>query len=164
DVLGEDRGRRGGRVAGRDGGDEARHVDSRGARDRTRRRRIRAAALETAVGLDDGGLVRQRRAQLARQLADDLAHEPSLGAGAAVESGADTDWVAINDVAAPPMLAQLLKYDTVYGPFAGTVEAEDRAIVVDGERIVAPMESDPARLPWGELDVDVVIESTGRFR
>jgi len=83
---------------------------------------------------------------------------------AAVESGADIDWVAINDVADPPMLAQLLKYDTVYGPFAGTVEAEDGAIVVDGERIVAPMESDPARLPWGELDVDVVIESTGRFR
>ena len=83
---------------------------------------------------------------------------------AALESGADIEWVAINDVADPPMLAQLLKYDTVYGPFAGTVEAVDGAIVVNGAEIVTPMESDPARLPWDELGVDVVIESTGRFR
>ena len=55
---------------------------------------------------------------------------------AAFESGADIEWVAINDVADPAMLAQLLKYDTVYGPFAGTVEAVDGAIVVDGDRIV----------------------------
>jgi glyceraldehyde 3-phosphate dehydrogenase len=83
---------------------------------------------------------------------------------AAIESGADVDWVAINDVAEPAMLAHLLTYDTVYGRFGGHVEAEDGAIVVDGTRIVTPTESDPARLPWGELDVDVVIESTGRFR
>jgi glyceraldehyde 3-phosphate dehydrogenase len=83
---------------------------------------------------------------------------------AAFESGADIEWVAINDVADPAMLARLLKYDTVYGPFAGTVEATDGAIVVDGRRIVTPMEADPALLPWGELDVDIVVESTGRFR
>ena len=83
---------------------------------------------------------------------------------AAFESGADIEWVAINDVADPAMLARLLKYDTVYGPFAGTVEATDDAIVVDGSRIVTPMGADPALLPWGELDVDVVIESTGHFR
>ena len=83
---------------------------------------------------------------------------------AAHESGADIEWIAINDVADPAMLARLLKHDTVYGPFAGTVEATDDAIVVDGSRIVTPMEADPARLPWGELDVDVVVESTGRFR
>ena len=83
---------------------------------------------------------------------------------AAFESGADIEWVAINDVADPAMLARLLKYDTVYGPFAGAVEATDGAIVVDGSRIVTPMEADPALLPWGELDVDVVVESTGRFR
>ena len=58
---------------------------------------------------------------------------------AAYESGADIEWVAINDVVEPAMLAQLLKYDTVYGPFAGTVEAADGAIVVDGNRIVTPM-------------------------
>ena len=83
---------------------------------------------------------------------------------AALESGADIDWVAINDVADPPMLAQLLKYDTVYGRFSGSVEAVDGAILVNGAEIVTPMESDPARLPWDALGVDVVIESTGRFR
>jgi glyceraldehyde 3-phosphate dehydrogenase len=83
---------------------------------------------------------------------------------AAHESGADIDWVAINDVADPPMLARLLKFDSVYGPFAATVEARDGSIVVDGKEIVTPTERDPGRLPWGELDVDVVIESTGLFR
>ena len=83
---------------------------------------------------------------------------------AALESGADIDWVAINDLADPTMLAQLLKYDTVYGPFTGTVEAIDGAIVVNGNEIATPMESDPAQLPWDALDVDVVIESTGLFR
>ncbi len=83
---------------------------------------------------------------------------------AALESGADIDWVAINDLAEPPMLAQLLKYDTVYGPFTGTVEAVDGALVVNGNEIATPMEQDPARLPWEALDVDVVIESTGHFR
>ncbi len=83
---------------------------------------------------------------------------------AAYESGADLEWVAINDVADPAMLAHLLKHDTVYGPFAGVVEATDEAIVVDGTAILAPSEPDPARLPWQELGVDVVIESTGHFR
>jgi glyceraldehyde 3-phosphate dehydrogenase len=83
---------------------------------------------------------------------------------AAIESGADIEWVAVNDVVEPAMLAQLLKYDTVYGPFEGTVEAADGAIVVNGARIEAPMQADPAALPWDDLDVDVVIESSGRFR
>jgi len=83
---------------------------------------------------------------------------------AAIESGADIEWVAVNDVADPAMLAHLLKYDTVYGPFDGTVEADDDAIIVNGARIETPMEGDPAALPWGELGVEVVIESTGRFR
>jgi glyceraldehyde 3-phosphate dehydrogenase len=83
---------------------------------------------------------------------------------AAHESGADIEWVAVNDVAEPALLAHLLKYDTVYGPFPGVVEAADGAIVVDGHRIATPMEADPSRLPWQELEVDVVIESTGRFR
>jgi glyceraldehyde 3-phosphate dehydrogenase len=83
---------------------------------------------------------------------------------AALESGADIDWAAINDLADPPMLAQLLKYDTVYGRFDGTVEAVDGAVLVNGEKIFTPTENDPARLPWDALGVDVVIESTGRFR
>jgi glyceraldehyde 3-phosphate dehydrogenase len=83
---------------------------------------------------------------------------------AAYERGADIEWVAINDVAEPQMLAQLLRHDSVYGPFAGRVEAEADAIVVDGARIPVPSVADPALLPWRDLDVDVVIESTGRFR
>jgi len=83
---------------------------------------------------------------------------------AAYERRAEIEWVAINDVADPAMLAQLLKHDTVYGRFEASVEVAEGAILVDGVRVVTPSETDPARLPWGELDVDVVIESTGRFR
>jgi glyceraldehyde 3-phosphate dehydrogenase (phosphorylating) len=83
---------------------------------------------------------------------------------AAIESEADIEWVAINDVAEPAMLAQLLRHDTVYGPFAGTVEVVDDGLLVNDELIAMPTVTDPAALPWGELDVDVVIESTGRFR
>jgi glyceraldehyde 3-phosphate dehydrogenase len=83
---------------------------------------------------------------------------------AAYEADADIDWVAINDLAEPALLAQLLKHDTVYGTFAARVEAADGALVVDGVRVAVPGETDPAKLPWAELDVDVVIESTGRFR
>ena len=83
---------------------------------------------------------------------------------AAWERGADIDWVAINDVAAPELLAPLLRHDTVYGPFAGSVAAADGAIVVDGRRIEVPGETDPARLPWADLGVEVVIDSTGLHR
>ena len=83
---------------------------------------------------------------------------------AAHERETEIEWVGINDAADPRMLAQLLKYDTVYGPFPGTVEAADGAIVVDGVSIPVPGETDPAKLPWAELEVDVVIESTGLFR
>jgi glyceraldehyde 3-phosphate dehydrogenase len=83
---------------------------------------------------------------------------------AAHEREADIDWVAINDVAEPAMLAQLLKHDTVYGPFPGSVEAADGAIVVDGKAIPVPGATDPRQLPWRELGAEVVIESTGRFR
>ena len=83
---------------------------------------------------------------------------------AAYERDADIEWVAINDIAEPELLAHLLKHDTVFGPFHGLVEAADGAILVDGMRIETPTISDPARLPWRELGVDVVIESTGRLR
>jgi glyceraldehyde 3-phosphate dehydrogenase len=83
---------------------------------------------------------------------------------AAYEREAPIEWLAINDVADPEMLAHLLKYDTVYGPFPGNVEAADDGIVVDGVLIPVPGETDPARLPWAELGVEVAIESTGFFR
>jgi len=82
----------------------------------------------------------------------------------AYESGADIEWVAINDVADPAMLAQLLRHDTVYGPFPGSVEARPHALVVDGHEIAVPGASDPSWLPWEELQVEVVLETSGFFR
>src|SRR6186713_951184 len=70
---------------------------------------------------------------------------------AAIESDADIEWVAVNDVATPEMLAQLLTYDSVYGRFAGSVAVEADAIVVNGARIVTPQQADPAELPWNDL-------------
>ncbi len=83
---------------------------------------------------------------------------------AAYEREAPIEWVAINDLADPAMLAHLLKHDTIYGPFPGDVEAADGGIVVDGVLIPVPGVTDPARLPWAELGVEVAIESTGFFR
>ena len=83
---------------------------------------------------------------------------------AAYDRGLNLEWVAINDVAPPELLAHLLRHDTVYGPFAGDVSVDGEALVVDGRRIATPSGADPADLPWDELGVDVVIESTGRFR
>jgi glyceraldehyde 3-phosphate dehydrogenase len=82
---------------------------------------------------------------------------------AAHESGADVEIVAVNDITDTATLAHLLKYDSVYGPFPGTVEVGDDALTIDGREVRALAERDPAALPWGELGVDVVIESTGFF-
>ena len=82
----------------------------------------------------------------------------------AFESGADIDWVGINDLADARTLAHLLRHDSVYGPFPAPVEVSDDALVVDGVRIPVLAEADPAALPWAELGADVVLECTGRFR
>jgi glyceraldehyde 3-phosphate dehydrogenase len=82
----------------------------------------------------------------------------------ALERGADVEWAALNDVADASMLARLLRHDSVYGPFPGTVEVEGDALVVDGRVIPVLGEKEPAKLPWEELEVDVVLECTGRFR
>ncbi len=73
------------------------------------------------------------------------------------------NFVAVNDLVPPKGLAYLLEYDTVHGRFEGSVEVEDDAIIVDGRRIPAMAERDPAALPWEELGIDYVIESTGVF-
>jgi glyceraldehyde 3-phosphate dehydrogenase len=78
--------------------------------------------------------------------------------------GADMDVVAINDVADAGTLAALLRHDSVYGRFPELVAEAEGALRVGESRIAVFSEDDPARLPWGELEVDVVIESTGRFR
>ncbi|MFZ2052060.1 MAG: type I glyceraldehyde-3-phosphate dehydrogenase [Solirubrobacteraceae bacterium] len=82
---------------------------------------------------------------------------------AAKEQGTDIEWVAINDVADTETLAHLLKYDSILGPFKGTVEHTDGGITVDGQEIKMLAERDPGALPWSDLGVDVVVESTGLF-
>ncbi|MDO8186640.1 type I glyceraldehyde-3-phosphate dehydrogenase [Conexibacter sp. JD483] len=82
---------------------------------------------------------------------------------AAKEAGADIEFVAVNDLTDVKTLAHLLKYDSILGPFPGTVEEVEGGIVVDGQEIKVLAERDPGALPWGDLGVDVVIESTGFF-
>ena len=72
--------------------------------------------------------------------------------------------VAVNDLTDAQMLAHLLKYDSVHGVFDAEVSSEGDSLIVDGKKIKVYAEKDPSQLPWGELDVDVVIESTGVFR
>ena len=76
---------------------------------------------------------------------------------------ADLELAAVNDVVAAPMLARLLARDTVHGPFPGTVASQPGALVVDGRRIPVLAEPDPARIPWADAHVEVVVEATGRF-
>ena len=85
---------------------------------------------------------------------------------AALERHADTiEVVGVNDLTDANMLAHLFKYDSVHGRYPGTVIVEDGKIIIDGSvEIPVFCERDPANLPWGELSVDVVVESTGFFR
>ena len=76
---------------------------------------------------------------------------------------ADVELVGINDIASLDANAHLLRYDSTHGRFAGKVVVEERALVVDGHEIAVFAEREPGRIPWGEVGVDVVIESTGRF-
>ncbi|HEX2077830.1 MAG TPA: type I glyceraldehyde-3-phosphate dehydrogenase [Longimicrobium sp.] len=83
---------------------------------------------------------------------------------AAKKAGAtDIDFVAVNDLTDTKTLAHLLKYDSVHGIYPGTVEARESSLVVDGDEVRVFAEKDPAALPWRDLGVDIVIESTGRF-
>ena len=76
---------------------------------------------------------------------------------------AGLDFVAVNDLTDTKTLAHLLKYDSVHGRFGGTVEARGDSIIVNGDEIKVLSEKDPAKLPWKDLGVDIVLESTGRF-
>jgi len=82
---------------------------------------------------------------------------------AALAKGSDLEIVAVNDLTDNKSLAHLLKYDTITGRLDATVEFNDSEIIVNGKSIKVFEERDPANLPWGELGVDIVIESTGRF-
>jgi glyceraldehyde 3-phosphate dehydrogenase len=82
---------------------------------------------------------------------------------AAQAAQADIEWVAVNDLTDNETLAHLLRYDSILGPYPGTVELADDGLVVDGDKILVMEERDPAKLGWGDLGVDVVLESTGFF-
>jgi glyceraldehyde 3-phosphate dehydrogenase len=83
---------------------------------------------------------------------------------AAKEQGvADLDFVAVNDLTDTKTLAHLFKYDSVHGTYSGDVEFAGDALTVDGDEIKILTQKDPAQLPWKDLGVDIVLESTGRF-
>jgi glyceraldehyde 3-phosphate dehydrogenase len=76
---------------------------------------------------------------------------------------ADIEWVAVNDITDNATLAHLLRYDSILGPYPGSIESDDDGLIVDGTPVKVLEERDPAQLPWGDLGVDVVLESTGFF-
>ena len=82
---------------------------------------------------------------------------------AALERDADVEFVAVNDITTAATLAHLFLHDSVLGRYPGTVSADTDTITVDGKEIKVLAERDPQRLPWGDLGVDIVIESTGHF-
>jgi glyceraldehyde 3-phosphate dehydrogenase len=82
---------------------------------------------------------------------------------AAKEQGAAIDFVAVNDLTDTKTLAHLFKYDSVHRTYKGTVKGGEGSITIDGDEIKVLSEKDPAKLPWKDLRVDVVLESTGRF-
>lgn len=75
----------------------------------------------------------------------------------------DLNIVAVNASYPAKTLAHMVKYDTIHGHFDGTVEYEEDALIVNGKRVQLIAERDPAKLPWKELGVDLVIEATGKF-
>ena len=82
---------------------------------------------------------------------------------AAYEAGSDLEFVAVNDLIDAEMIAHLLKYDSVLGRFPGEIEVSGDGITVDGHHLRILNEKDPAALPWADLGVEVVVESTGLF-
>ena len=82
---------------------------------------------------------------------------------AIIQRSPEVEVVAINDLVDPKMNAHIFKYDSTYGIYPGSVAAEDDELVIDGRRIKVLASKDPAALPWGDLGVDIVVESTGLF-
>ena len=82
---------------------------------------------------------------------------------ALIERTPEVEVVAVNDLVDTRMNALLFKHDSTYGAYPGTVDHTDDALIIDGREIKVLKETDPAALPWGDLGVDIVLESTGMF-
>ena len=82
---------------------------------------------------------------------------------ALIERSPDVEVVAVNDLVDVATNALLFKHDSTYGAYPGTVEHTDDSIVIDGKAVKVLQVKDPTQLPWGDLGVDIVIESTGIF-
>ena len=82
---------------------------------------------------------------------------------AAKETGADLDFIAVNDLTDTKTLAHLFKYDSVHRTYDGEVRAAEKSVIIDGDEIAVLSEKEPGKLPWKDLGVDIVLESTGRF-
>ncbi len=82
---------------------------------------------------------------------------------AAKEGNADIDFVGVNDLTDAETLAHLLKYDSILGPYPGSIEVDGDDLVIDGDKLRVLAERDPADLPWSDLGAEVVVESTGLF-
>ncbi|WP_416374329.1 glyceraldehyde 3-phosphate dehydrogenase NAD-binding domain-containing protein [Mycoplasmopsis cynos] len=80
-----------------------------------------------------------------------------------LELGTELEVVAVNDLTDAKTLAHLLKYDTAFGELNASIEVKDNAFIVNGKEIKVFAEKDPENLPWGELGIDIVVESTGFF-
>jgi len=83
---------------------------------------------------------------------------------AALDKGSNLEFVAVNDLVDAKTLAHLFKWDSVHGPYRGEVKSEGDYLIIDGNKIQVCSEKDPGKLPWKDLGVDIVIESTGIFR
>jgi len=83
---------------------------------------------------------------------------------AMARSKPDLDLVAVNDLTDPQTQVHLFKYDSVHGRYHGSVRMEGDSLNIDGEKLLVLSEPDPSKLPWGDLGVDIVLESTGHFR
>jgi glyceraldehyde 3-phosphate dehydrogenase len=82
---------------------------------------------------------------------------------AAKEQGVELDFIAVNDLTDTKTLAHLFKYDSVHRTYKGDVRASEKSVIIDGDDIAVLSEKEPAKLPWKDLGVDIVLESTGRF-
>ncbi len=83
---------------------------------------------------------------------------------AALDKGSSLELVAVNDLVDAKTLAHLFKWDSIHGPYCGEVKAEGDSLIIDGRKIKVCSEKDPSKLPWKDMEVDIVIESTGLFR